>query len=137
MQILTLVGGCYAEWMISNLWWSKVHRHYGSCVVVVKGKTEKTSTQRMILSSLMILFYARSQKVNTYQTMIGVLLSSSYLGRFGLEATGICCSYSHLLNIQRSVAQQNKEAVWALAKSGGLKIGLDGWGWIWSGHLMI
>ena len=97
-------------------------------VAVGKGGKEKTGTQRKILSSVMILLNTRSQQINSFQTMMGMLLSACHLTKAGLEfmqGTGICCSYTHLLNTQKKFAQRAKEDLLCMVRRTAVKVDLD------------
>lgn len=46
---------------------------------IVQGIIEKRKISRMVFSSIMILFYARNQQVNDFQTMKGILLNACHI----------------------------------------------------------
>ena len=99
------------------------------CKVIAVGKgKEKTGSNRNVLSAVMFLLNAQCQKINAFQTMMGMLLSACHLTKAGLEfmhGTGICCSYTHLLNTHKKIAQREKEDLLVLVRKTAVKVDLD------------
>lgn len=99
------------------------------CEVIAVGRgKEKTGSNRKVLTAVMILLNAQCQKINAFQTMVGMLLSACHLTKAGLEfmqGTGICCSYTHLLNTQKKIVQREKEDLLALVRRTAVKVDLD------------
>lgn len=97
-------------------------------IAVGRGKEAKIGTNRKVLSAVMILLNAHCQQINSFQTMMGMLLSACHLTKAGLEfmqGTGICCSYTHLLNTQKKIAQKGKEELLSMVRRTAVKVDLD------------
>ena len=59
-----------------------------------------------VFSSFMILLYARNQRVNSYQTQMGIFLKACHMTNAGidiLQGTGFCCSEKHVHNMMSKV----------------------------------
>lgn len=59
-----------------------------------------------VFSSFMILLYARNQRINSYQTQMGVFLKACHMTNAGidiLQGTGFCCSEKHVHNMMSKV----------------------------------
>lgn len=89
---------------------------------------KETKRSRMTFAVMMILFYARSQKLNTFQTMMGILLTACHTTKAGLEiiaGTGFCGSYNHCLSMMRKIPNDNKSAMREWIHNHGGKMNLD------------
>ena len=94
---------------------------------IAHGPTEKENS-RMIFTAIMILLYSKNQKVNTFQTMMGILLDSCHMTKQGIEiiqGIGFCCSYSHILNTPKKVAAATKVRILALKQQIAFRVDLD------------
>lgn len=82
---------------------------------------------RMTFSALMILFFARSQKINSFQTMMGVLMSACHttnVGRQIIHATGFRGSYVHCTGTMQKIAKDNKASLIDWIKNHGGKMNM-------------
>ncbi|KAF8454015.1 hypothetical protein BGX38DRAFT_1296301 [Terfezia claveryi] len=110
----------YVKDKAPNLW--KV------CELVGVGEVAKSKTPMVVLSAILGLVNNRNQKVNAYQTMIGAFLYANHIPKSGLEVLqglGVCCSYVHLNQCMKQMAEVVKSEMSALAKQRPMKIVLD------------
>lgn len=88
----------------------------------------KKGGHRMIFNSLMVLLNCRNQKVNAFQTIVGVYLYVCHLQKIAIDnlhALGICSSSRHVNTVMKNVAEEERIGLKQAAKLNALKIDCD------------
>ncbi|KAF8457345.1 hypothetical protein BDZ91DRAFT_800597 [Kalaharituber pfeilii] len=103
-------------------------------VTLIRGSSEEAQIKRrsgvkkVITCSIMCILNARNQKVNAFQTLMGVFLHASHLQKSGIEVLhglGMTCSYNHLIGAMRKLASDLRKDLKLTSAVYPMKINID------------